>query len=255
MQKREILDVFSFTREGKQKVGFIVEGMESPVFLSFNNVGTCTNVDIKEFEILIGSKIKPKLYRKGEAMYNGEICQEDNSVIKDFWIECSGSIEEMRKQNFDKIKHFKKIEKTFSFHRDGKDVIGFDVGDERAVFVPAAKVTGPFSINLAEIHIFRGAFVAPEYYKKGENIYEGLDREPDFCRKDGVLVKKLNLRFYGSIEELREKSLEKPQSSPSATCNDHSYSYSSDYDTRNWLADAAGSNDPEMMSVAYWNMD
>jgi hypothetical protein len=32
-------------------------------------------------------------------------------------------------------------------------------------------------------------------------------------------------------------------------------SYSAEYDSSNWLRDAAGSSDPEVMRDAYWNMD
>lgn len=36
---------------------------------------------------------------------------------------------------------------------------------------------------------------------------------------------------------------------------DYDYNYNDYYDSSNWLADAAGTNDPEAMNDVYWNLD
>jgi len=37
--------------------------------------------------------------------------------------------------------------------------------------------------------------------------------------------------------------------------NDYDYNYDDYYDSSNWLADAAGTDDPEVMNDVYWNLD
>lgn len=254
MRHKKILEVFTIIYKGRQRVGFKVEGMDKYIFLGPANVKQCTNVKLTEVEILIGSTLRPELYKEGEEMVNGQICKGDYPVIKNFWIECSDSIENMRKRNADKLKVFKEIQKVFAFNRNDKDIIGFDVGEEKAVFVPANRVTNLTKLDLSEIHILEGSFIAPEYYNEGENIYEGINHEPVLCRKSGVIVKDLNLRLFGKVEEMHER-YENSEPSYSTGFYDSHDDYDSGYDSSNWLADAAGSDDPEVMSVAYWNMD
>ena len=254
MRHKKILEVFTFIKKGRQKVGFKVEGMEKYLILRPSNVRQCTGIDLTEVEILIGSTIRPELYKEGEEMINGQIWNGDYPIIKNFWIECSDSIENMRKNHADKLKDFKEIKKVFSFNRNHEDLIGFDIGEEKAVFVRANRLINLTKIDLSEIHILEGSLIAPEYYKEGENLYDGRDHEPELCRKSGVILKNLNLRLFGNVEEMHERH---ENSEPSYSTDHYSsyVDYDSGYDSSNWLADAAGSDDPEVMSVAYWNMD
>lgn len=254
MRHKKILEVFTIIYKGRQLVGFEVEGMEKCLFLSPENIRQCTGVEITEVEILTGSTIRPELYKEGEKMFSGEIYKGGCPIIKDFWIECKDSIENMRKANLDRLKDFKEIRKVFSFNRNDKDVIGFEVGEEKAVFVPANFVKGLTKLDLDEIHILEGSYISPEYYQKGENIYEGRDHEPELCRKSGVLLKNLNLRLYGKVEDMHERFENSKSTYFSGYYGFSQNSYGS-YDSSNWLADAAGSDDPELMSAAYWNMD
>lgn len=252
MRHKKILEVFTIIYKGRQRVGFKVEGMDKYLFLSHENVKQCTSVELTEVEILTGSTLRPELYKEGEEMFNGQICKGDYPIIKDFWIECSESIENMRKQNADKLKDFKEIQKVFSFSRNEKEIIGFDVGEEKAVFVPANRVTNLTKLDLSEIHILEGSYIAPEFYKEGEILdFAGKNSKPEICRKSGVILKDLNLRLYGKAEEMHERY---ENTVPSYSTDSYS-NYESGYDSSNWLADAAGSDDPEVMSVAYWNMD
>lgn len=248
MRHKRILDVFAIIYKGKQRVGFKVEGMDKCIFLSPDNVKQCTNVELTEVEILTGSTLRPEIYKVGEEMFNGKIYKGNHPIIKDFWIECSDSIENMRKQNADKLKDFKKIEKVFTFNRNGKDRIGFDVGEEKAVFASANSVTSLTQLDLNEIHILEGSFIAPEYYKEGDVLFDG-----EICRKSNVLLKDLNLRLYGKVEDMQERYENTEPSYSTGSYDLYNY-YDDGYDSSNWLADAAGSNDPETMSVAYWNM-
>ena len=206
MRHKKIVEVFTIIYKGRQQVGFKVEGMDKYLYLNPENVRQCTNIDLTEVEILIGSTIRTELYKEGEKMFSGRIYKGSRPIIKDFWIECSDSIENMRKVNAEKLKDFKKIHKVFTFNRNDKDIIGFDVGEEKAVFIPANRVTNLTKLDLSEIHILEGSYVAPEFYKEGEILdFAGKNIKPEICRKSGVILKDLNLRLYGKAEEMHER--------------------------------------------------
>lgn len=204
MAHLKIKNVFTCIRNGIQWVGFHIGDNEKCVFLSPAQVRQCTNVNIDEVEILIGSTLSPEFYKAGETMFNGKVCETPETQIKDFWIEPSGTIEEMRELNSDKIKPYKKIKKVFQFHRNGKDIVGFDVNEEKAIFINANSLAGFTKLDPSEFHILVGSYVIPVYYQKGENIYEGMDRPPEPCRKSNMILKYLDLRMYGNAEQMHE---------------------------------------------------
>lgn len=254
MIHKSILDIFTIIYKGRQRIGFKVQGIEKFLYLSPASVKQCTGVRINEVEILIGSKIRPVFYKKGEKMFGGNIYEDNYPIIKDFWIECSDTIEIMRNKNSDKLIDLKEIKKVFHFHKFGKNNIGFDVGEDKPIFTNAKRILALTSLDLSEIHILEGSYIGPEFYQKGENIYEGMDREPEICYRSGVLLKNLNLRFFGKIEEMHER-FENSEPSYAIGYDNSSYDNNSSYDSSNWLANAAGTDDPEVMRDVYWNLD
>lgn len=254
MRQKKILEVFAIIYKGKQKIGFKVEGMDKSLFLSPKNVKQCTGVSLTEVEILVDSTIRAELYKEGEEMFNGQKFEGGVSIVKEFWIESSNSYENMREAHADKLKDFKEIQKVFTFNRNNKNIIGFNIGEEKAVFVPANRVTNLTKLDLSEIHILEGSFIAPEFYNEGENLYEGSEHEPVLCVKSGVIIKDLNLRLFGKVEEMHER-FENSEPSYSTGYFKSYANHESRYDSSNWLEDAAGSDDPEVMSDVYWNMD
>ena len=253
MRQKKILEVFTIIYKGKQKIGFKVEEMDKNLFLSPKNVKQCTGVSLTEVEILVGSIMRAELYKEGEEMFNGQKFEGDVPIVKEFWIEPINSYENMKEANADKLKNFKEIQKVFTFNRNNKNLIGFNIGEEKAIFVPANRVTGLTKLDLSEIHILEGSFIAPEFYNEGENLNEGSELEPILCRKSGVILKDLNLRLFGKVEEMHERYENAEPSYSIGYFNSHTNH--SGYYSSNWLEDAAGSDDPEVMNDAYWNMD
>jgi hypothetical protein len=251
MRHKKILDVFTIIYKGRQQVGFKVEGVAKYIYLKPENIKQCTGVEITEVEILIGSSLRPELYHAGEKMFNGETYKGEFPIIKDFWIECAGSIENMREANANRLKKFKEIIKIFNFISNNKEIIGFDISEKKPVFVPGKRVTTLTKLNMNEIHILEGSYIAPEYYLEGENIYDGMNREPELCRKSGVILKNLNLRLIGKVEVMYERYR---NAEPKYFTGYYDTSYDDDY-SNDWLIDVAGSDDPEIMNVAYWNLD
>ena len=186
-----------------QLVAFFVDDLDDPIFLSYLQVKENTNVDIKEIEILKGCNARFDLYDKGEAMFNGEICNSDN-LVKDFWIETPKSIGKLR-ATFEGSLPSKRVLEVFSCTgRRGKQLVGFDTGEEKATFIARGSLTSATGME-GEFHILEGSYIAPEYYQKGDELWNG-----DICKKSDVLLKDLNLRIDGSLEQLLENANSKP---------------------------------------------
>ena len=254
MRHKKILEVFTVIYEQKQKIGFILEGLEKKIYLSAISVEQNTKVKVREVEILTGSTMRVEFYQKGDKMFRGEINDGESLIVKNFWIECKGSVSKMRENNSSLLKNFKEIKSVFIFNKNDKDIIGFDIGEEKAVFTSANYVTAITSLSLGEIHILEGSYILPKFYQEGENIYEAKDRAPMYCWKSETLLKKLNLRLLGTLEEMHDR-FENSESSLSVNHHDSRDDYTDSYDSNNWLSDAAGSDDPDVMSDAYWNLD
>lgn len=246
---KKIIEVFPFLWKGKQKLGFKVENLEKPVFINAKEVIDGTGVFIDEVEILAGSYLKPIFFQPGERLSTGRIFQKgDSKLIKSFDIIIDEPLDELRSKNKDLIKDLKIIEKVFQFTRNGKTTIGLDVGEDKSVFIASEWLYGLSRLNFSNIKLLEGSYVDPEYFSKGENIYEGMDKKAEYCRKSGVILKNLNLRiddFEIEHKELQDEYL----------MSNYSNEDNSSYDVKNWLEDVAGSDDPEVMNDAYWNLD
>jgi hypothetical protein len=251
MEYRIIIDVFTIIWKGKQKVGFKLENLDKPLFVSPKFVFNNTGIKINEVELLIGSRLKPNFFDIGDKMFSGKIFQRGESkIVKSFNIIMDGSINELKIKNNKYLKNFKEIKKIFHFTRNNRISVGFDIGEEKATFISANWLKGLTTLDLDEIHILEGSFILPEYFEVGENIYEGMDKTPDFCRKSGVILKDLKIRFYGKIDEMHERF---ENSEPEYVTTYENYD--SGYDSSNWLEDLAGTDDPEVMRDVYWNID
>lgn len=255
MSYKTITKVFTIIYKGRQQVGFQLEGIEKAIYLSPLNVVQETKIKITEVELLVGSKLRPEFYQSGELMLNGKVYTNGSPVIKNFRIKCSDTVENMRVANSSKLLKFKEILKVFHFNRNNIDTIGFEVGNGRSVFIQAKRILNQTSLSLNEIHILEGSFISPEYFVEGENINEELDLPPQICRKSGVILKNLNLRFWGKNNEMHERFENNVESQNTFRSSKNSSQNENSDDSNNWLEDAAGSDDPEMMNDAFWNMD
>jgi len=177
------------------------------VFVNPSIVQRITGVQINEIEILIGSLMDPVFYIVGDKMASGKIYEEGSSqVVKSFQVKFEDIMENLRVKNSFQLQKIKEIYKVFHFIRNGNEVVGFDIGEEKPIYVSANIVKGLTSLDLNEMYILKGSFIAPEYYDIGENIYEGINRKPEMCRKSGMILKNLNLRLLDEIDVIRKKN-------------------------------------------------
>jgi hypothetical protein len=257
MSYKTITKVFTIIYKGRQQVGFQIEGIEKCIYLSPLNVEQDTKIKITEVELLIGSKIRPEFYKLGEIMFNGKVFYEGFPVIKDFRIKCADTIENLRIANSGKLLKFKEIFKVFHFNRNNNETVGFEIGEEKAIFIQAKRLLNQTSLSLNEIHILEGSYISPEYFKEGENINEGIDMPPKLCIKSGVVLKHLNLRFWGKVNEMHKKFENSDSTTYQRNYRSGKHYFQNDYsnDSNNWLEDVAGSDDPEVMNDVYWNLD
>jgi hypothetical protein len=151
--------------------------------------------------------------------------------------------------------NFKKILKAFYFERNSNVTIGFDIGEEKAVFISAKRLLNMTSLSLNEIHILEGSYIAPEYFQEGENINSDISVEPKICKKSGVLLKNINLRFWGKINEMHEKFETTERVKPRRNYYFNNYSHYDNNENYNWLEEAAGTDNTEVMNDVYWNLD
>jgi hypothetical protein len=185
-----------------QLISFSVEDLDDPVFLSYLRVKENTNIGIEEIEILKGCDVRFEFYKKGEVMFNGEVCKS-GSLVKDFWIETPESIEELR-ADFEASLPSKRILEVFNYTgRRGKQLVGFDIGEKKPTFIAKGSLISATGME-GHFRILEGSYIAPEYYQKGDELWNG-----EICKKSNVLLKDLNLRVDGSLEQLLQNAKSK----------------------------------------------
>jgi hypothetical protein len=251
MNYKKITDAFTVIWKGKQKIGFKIDDIKNPLFVNPKFVFNQTGIAINEIELLIGSYFDPTFFEVGDKFYNGKIFQKsETKIVKSFNIIMEGSVDELREKNRNYLKNYKEIIKVFHFTRNEKTTVGLDTGEEKATFISSKRLKGITTLDINEIHILEGSFILPEYFNIGENIYEKMNEKPEYCRKSGVILKNLNLRFFGKVEEMHERH---ENSEPECVTTYDDYDYR--YDSNNWLEDLAGTDDPEVMRDVYWNIN
>ena len=133
-------------------------------------------------------------------MFSGKINEGKALIIKEFWIDLKEPLENLRVSNSNNLKPLKEIKKIFQITRNGKSLIGFDTGNEKATFIEAKRIEGLTNLHSSKLHILEGSFINPEYFREGELMYKA-----NICRKSNVILKALNLRYFGNIEEMHKR--------------------------------------------------
>ena len=95
MIHKEILNIKS---KFYKKAQFFILGFENNEYASlpFQEISKNTNLKIQEVELLIGSKLNINFYNVGDLMSDGNICNENNLLVKEYTIILSKSIENLR---------------------------------------------------------------------------------------------------------------------------------------------------------------
>ena len=255
---KKIINVFSRIKKGRQLVGFEVENYPYLIYLTAKQIKDNTQLEINEIDMLIGSTIRPEFYQRGEKRFDGEITNEENKFIKDFWITLNAlTIEEFKLKNRHNYINLEVIEKVFTFNRNSVQNVGIKTKQENTYFVTSKRLSALTNLEPSEFHILESSFVNPEFYINGEIMAGG-----NVCYGDNKIIKALNLRFMGNFEEMHEHFENyghKYYSSRKSLSRNSHYSY----DEYNGPSDGYGGylDDDFTNDVldghpdAYWNID
>ena len=256
MRHKRIKRIFTRIIKGKQLVGFEVESHPKIIYLTGSNIKQNTKLEINEIEMLTGSYIRPDYYKKGEIMFNGNICEKDNAIIRDFWITLNISdLKEFRKSNEHKLLNFKEIKKIFTFSRNGKIGCGIKTTDDEVVFLPKKRLEALTNLEASEFHILESSYINPLFYKDGETMVFGQK-----CYGNNTVIKALNLRFSGNINQMHQNF---EANEPNYYYSDNNTSNFYDFDEFSGPNDGYGGrlDDDFINDVldgnpdAYWNID
>lgn len=218
------------------------------IFLSPNNVKSNTSLEVNELELLIGSTLRIDFYKKGENMFNGKICQNDNILVKEYFFELSKPVEQLRAENSHQLLPYKKITKIFYFHKFNRDNVGVQLEDKSAIFLSEKRFERQSNISKNEQHILIGSYLMPEYYQKGDKFSDG-----SFVQNENVL-KWINIRYSDNVEGMHEQFENNVVFYDGDEYHDNSDNGAGQYGYSSW-DDMILSEAFEGDSSNYWNVD
>lgn len=200
VQRHKIItEVFTRIKKGRQIVGFRVENFPYVIYLTAKQVKQNTNLEIDEVEMLVGSGIRAVFYKKGEELFDGSICYCDNILIKEFWITIVQDIDEFKALNNFKLVDLEIIINVFTFKRINVESVGIKTSNGNVYFVTVKRLSALTKLEASEFHILEKSFVKPEFYHNGEKMANG-----EICYGENKIIKALNLRLRGNVEEMHE---------------------------------------------------
>ena len=95
MELKNITNVRTFVKEDGTTMAVIrIEGSDDPIFLSAKQIMSASGLK-NNFSVLRGSKIAVTYYKVDEELVGGAKCTKDNTIVKEFEIELSDSIQKI----------------------------------------------------------------------------------------------------------------------------------------------------------------
>ena len=242
MRHKIIVKVKSRLYKKRQLVILEFENSEF-VFISHQEIYQNTKLGICEIELLIGSRVRFEFYSIGEEMFNGKICNQNNILVKSYFIELSASVENLRFEKKDFLMPFKRIDKIFYYEKYNRENVGIEDEDKNVTFLSLSRFELFCKLKKGEQHILLGSYICPVYYPVGYTLKSG-----EKVMKPNMILEQLNLRYSDKIEQMHE-SFENSISyynSESPNYQDSNVQSFSDWINTEFGDDAG---------VAYWNLD
>lgn len=255
MTLRTISDIK--TRIVKRNLLIIIEFKEGGhIFATQREIFLLTKLQVFEIELLIGSMAQVWYYEENEKMVNGRICLTNNQFVKKYSIKLEDSIDELKLNKSHLLLPFRKITKIFHFNKNGNNTVGIKTSiEDETIFIYLKRFEALTQLNKDEMFILNGSYIYPEFYKAGEILASG-----NKVQKDNILLKSLNLRFWGTLDEMEDSALDNLNESGRSERNYESKTSHSEYGgvsdgyggylDDDFINDALG-GDPD----AYWNID
>lgn len=192
----EIKTGIRVNRKGKPRMLVIVGMNNEYIFIESERLISRIELSVFELELLIGSKIRFEYYQLGEKINDDVVCEKDNAIVKDFFIELKSSLSELRELNSQDLMPFQRISKIFYFNKFDKDGVGIETEDGSVIFLNQDRWDGICKLEKENQKILVGSFIYPIYLKKGDKLSDGT-----IVRNDKMLAKlilRLDFNFINS---------------------------------------------------------
>jgi hypothetical protein len=201
MINKEILNIKSKFYKKNQ---FFILGFENNEYASlpFQEISKNTNLEVQEVELLIGSKLNINFYNAGDIMSDGNICNENNILVKEYTIILSKSLENLRQENKLVLKKFTRIKNIFIQNNYGKETIGIEDENKSILSLTFKRFESLLKISKDEFEILLDSFISPEFYEIGEILYDG-----SIVKKEKCILKDLNLRYSDKTNKNSETTI------------------------------------------------
>ena len=106
-------------------------------------------------------------------MSDGNICNENNLLVKEYTIILSKSIENLRQENKFLLKNFTRIKNIFIQNNYGKETIAIEDENKSILSLTFKRFESLLKISKDEFEILLDSFISPEFYEIGEILYDG----------------------------------------------------------------------------------
>jgi hypothetical protein len=167
------------------------------IFIAPNSLKSITNLEVHEFELLVGSTIRVEFYKVGDTLFNGEKCRKDNLFLKEYFIELETDINVLRENKKYLLLPFEKITKIFHFDKFGHENVCIKTDKDNTMFFKVDRFSKATNIERTEHHILIDSYIYREFYKKGEIL-----TSQRLVTEDNKILKWINIRFSDNINNM-----------------------------------------------------
>jgi hypothetical protein len=201
MRHKLIKNIKTRIRNKRQLVIIEFDYKNEFVFLTPNNIRQNTGLEVYELELLIGSKLRIDFYKKGEKMFNDRICNKENLIVKEYFLELEKPVEVLREDNKNRLVPYKRIKDIFYFYKFDKENVGIKTEDDKVTFITLKRFEIQSKLAKHEQHILVGSYICPEYHKIGDILSNGFK-----VSVENKILRWINLRYSDKIEGMHEST-------------------------------------------------
>lgn len=198
MRHKPIRNIKTRIRNKRQLVIIEFDNKEF-VFIAPNNIRQNTSLEVFELELLVGSTLRIDFYKSGELMFNGQNCNKDNVLIKEYFFELQKPVNRLRIENASQLLPFRKIKDIFYYHKFNRENVGIKTDDDSVTFLSLKRFEIQSKLDKSEQHILIGSYIFPEFYKKGEMLPNGT-----VVNLDNKILRWINLRYSDKLQVMHE---------------------------------------------------
>jgi hypothetical protein len=168
--KLTISKVEPFIKDKVQYVRLTIFQNKREIELTYDYVfNHMWQIRVTELELLYDSFLEPIYYHKGEVLPNGRKVNSNFNHVRFWKLNLNGSQYEIRQRNNQLCKVFDQVyTATYCRTKTNRELVKFITVTGQSFFEEFSKVKLKTGLNVAELYLLKGAYVACEFYKAGE---------------------------------------------------------------------------------------